>query len=341
MQCVNCHFENMPGLDHCGRCGASLSIATAVIDVHPPRARDRHGLRLPGGVFANRIRRAVSNAVSAQFESRHVDRPPALVVARLIVPGWAQLYLGHKLRGRVFLTAYCAFVIGALLFLGTGLGSIFLGLAIAVHASSVIDLVFAATRSDLLRILYCVCYGGLVALVVYWPVSLLFSSFAVPAPIMQGKGFLQPGDVVIYNPSAYRSSQPRPGDVVVYQMASTRISSPLTRVGGHGNVIYQVGGRQIDRILAGPGQHVKAREGKLEVDGEPATQKPLNPSIGFQAGELTLPSDSYFIVPSGVPYLNGTVSSELWNYAAIVPAYQIAGKVYLRNYPLQRFAIVH
>ena len=238
------------------------------------------------------------------------------------------------------MAAYCGFLLRHFFFLGTGLGSVFLGLAISVHASSVIDLVFSATQSHLLRILYCVCYGGLVALVVYWPAGVLASSFAVPVSIMHGTGLLQPGDVVIYNRSAYRSSPPQPGDVVVYEMASTRFSSPLTRLGGHQNVIYQLGGRQIDRILAGPGQHVKARDGKLEVDGEPATRKPLNPSVGFQAGELTLPSDSYFIVPSEVPYLNGTVPSELWSYAAIVPAYEIAGKVYLRNYPLRRFAIV-
>ena len=38
MQCPSCRFENMPGLESCGRCGTSLRLSTAVIDVSPPRA---------------------------------------------------------------------------------------------------------------------------------------------------------------------------------------------------------------------------------------------------------------------------------------------------------------
>ena len=38
MQCSNCQFQNMPGVQTCGRCGASLQLASLAIDVHPPRA---------------------------------------------------------------------------------------------------------------------------------------------------------------------------------------------------------------------------------------------------------------------------------------------------------------
>src|SRR5215213_6505561 len=38
MQCSSCGFENMPGSEACARCASSLSLATAVMDVHPPRA---------------------------------------------------------------------------------------------------------------------------------------------------------------------------------------------------------------------------------------------------------------------------------------------------------------
>jgi signal peptidase I len=338
MQCVNCHFENMPGLDHCGRCGASLQIATAVIDVHPPRARDRRYLRLPFELLWSRISRAASAAISAGFDSPRVDCPPALVIARLIIPGWPQLYLGQKIRGWFFLTSYFGLLIAGLLFLGTGFGSIFLGLAVAVHASSVIDLVFVATGTEQARILYCFCYGGLVAIVVYWPTIFLFSRIAVPVPILQATGFLQPGDIVIYNPSAYRWSRPHLGDVVIYNMASTQI--PASQLQGHRNVVYQLGGRQIDRILAGPGQHVTTKNGELQIDGQLEGPKPLNASIRFQPGELTIPPNRYFIVPSGVPYLNGTIPSQLLNYAAVVPAHAIEGKVYLRNYPFNHIGIV-
>src|SRR5437773_1641201 len=46
MQCPSCRFENMPGLDSCGRCGTSLSVSTATLDVNPPRAsRTMKGMR--------------------------------------------------------------------------------------------------------------------------------------------------------------------------------------------------------------------------------------------------------------------------------------------------------
>lgn len=41
MQCVNCRFENLPGLAACGRCGASLVLKKSVIAVDPPRAAQR------------------------------------------------------------------------------------------------------------------------------------------------------------------------------------------------------------------------------------------------------------------------------------------------------------
>lgn len=37
MQCRQCHFENMPGVNACFRCGSTLA-ASGTIDVHPPRA---------------------------------------------------------------------------------------------------------------------------------------------------------------------------------------------------------------------------------------------------------------------------------------------------------------
>ena len=149
MQCVNCHFENIQGLDHCGRCGASLRIATAVIDVHPPRARDRRYSRLRLNCSGTDSVRATSAAISAGFDSPPLDCPPAFVIARLIIPGWPQLYLGQKIRGWFFLMSYFGFLIAGVLLLGTGFGSTLLRPApIAVHASSVIDLVFVATGTE-------------------------------------------------------------------------------------------------------------------------------------------------------------------------------------------------
>ena len=49
MQCPSCQFENMPGSGRCARCGGFLALATAAIDVHPPRAA-RLSRRMPRAV---------------------------------------------------------------------------------------------------------------------------------------------------------------------------------------------------------------------------------------------------------------------------------------------------
>ena len=65
----------------------------------------------------------------------------------------------------------------------------------------------------------------------------------------------------------------------------------------------------MDAKLTASGRPRAARDnenGELQIDGELSGPKPLNALIRFQPGELTIPPNRYLIVPSGVPYLNGT-----------------------------------
>jgi hypothetical protein len=338
MQCANCHFENLPGLDLCGRCGASLRIATAVIDVHPPRASQRRFRRLGFDSWLRRKSQAVSTMLDSALWTSTIDRPPSLVVARMIVPGWPQVYLGQTARGRLFLWTYGVFMALALVLLGTNWGSLLLGLALAVHAASVIDIVFTGMSRGRSAFYFCLIYGGFVALLVYWPAIFLFSRLAVPLEVMVATGSLEPGDIVLCNPSAYRWSSPQPGDIVLYDMNSVRLRSYQTQ--GHRNVIYGVEGRQMDRILAGPGQKATVVEGDLRIDGNPESRKPLNASVRFEPLTLTVPSGFYLIVPSGVPLLNNMISSQLVSQGGLVPSSAIEGKIYFRKYPFNRLGFI-
>src|ERR1700676_2660651 len=114
MQCFNCRFENMPGIIVCGRCGTSLQVGTAVIDVNPPRARPwKKRLRrfLPMNQAAIKVRDASSAAtrhVKAATQDVGMPVPPARLLWRLLVPGLAHFHLGQRHRGWAFLGAYLA-----------------------------------------------------------------------------------------------------------------------------------------------------------------------------------------------------------------------------------------
>src|SRR5690606_28629299 len=135
-------FENMPGLANCGRCGASLLIGQADIDVHPPRASTRrkqlrrrfpsvHGFRERVHTLGTALVKGVS----------HNEQPPEWpVVWRMIIPGWAHRYSGYHIRAMIFFFSYLALLLSGLYFIGTNRGGLLLGLAFSCHASSILDL---------------------------------------------------------------------------------------------------------------------------------------------------------------------------------------------------------
>jgi hypothetical protein len=168
MQCASCHFENLPGMAACGRCGARLDLAKAMIDVHPPRPRPawkhlrrlipwygvvlrtrenaaRLGdrvLRLPGSMIST------GRGILTDFTSVRESRG---VLLRVVVPGWPQIFAGDRARGKILLGIYTGLLgLGALAW-GSDLGSTFLLLAAAVHAASVVDAVFNATSGAIAR----------------------------------------------------------------------------------------------------------------------------------------------------------------------------------------------
>ncbi len=143
MQCPSCQFENMPGSGRCARCGGFLALATAAIDVNPPRATrlSRRMPRLWGRFWS--LRRTWANIQTSltqpiqQLFSRFENTDFRLgTIVRTIVPGWAQRFRGNNPRAIVFFVSYLALLLPALLFLGTGLGSILLGLAFGMHVAA-------------------------------------------------------------------------------------------------------------------------------------------------------------------------------------------------------------
>ncbi|MCR4414335.1 MAG: S26 family signal peptidase [Thermoguttaceae bacterium] len=327
MRCPSCEFQNIPGTVVCGRCGARLDLPAAEIGVHPPRAgRTQKVLRRWFPLYAWRHR------VSFWLDSLHLGPMPTLAWPRraagglvcMVVPGGAQFYLGRTRRGWAFLGAFVACLGWGVLFFGTTMGNVLLGLALSAHLSSMIDAIWSGSHQTQTRLEYLAVTACAVAVVVYWPVVALVGRYASFVRIQANTPPFVQGDVVVYNRSAYAGSPPEVGDVVLYEIARLQIGN------------YLIQGARIDRILAGPGQTVAFQNAQPIIDGVPSAWMPLNVHRVPAFGEMRVPEGSYFILPSTDPVL----PVEQMTRAAVVPATAIRGKAVWLHRPLGRWSRV-
>jgi type IV secretory pathway protease TraF len=327
----------MPGVALCGRCGARLELAATAIDVHPPRATPRaKRLRrwFPWYGIAARIRDGLEAIGRFTLRQLDVPQPLAGLFGRMVVPGWPQIFTGQIARGRMFLAMYLVLMAIGLAFVGTVFGSFALGFALAVHASSVIDVLWAATTDLRTRITYAAVCITVLGVVVYLPVGWAVTRFVVPRQLVRDSPPFAAGDAVLCNRVAYRRSGPAAGDVVLFRVVPRDVQM---RTAQGGNAIYRVGGEFIDRVLAGPGQSVKWEAGSLWVDGQPSPWRPLNPDAVRVGLQWTVPTGAYLVLPSTQPPGAPAYPADVWATMSLVPHESLLGRVFLRHQPLWRW----
>jgi signal peptidase I len=334
MQCVNCHFENMPGITTCGRCGASLQLASAVIDVHPPRAsrmakRWRHWFPLSRYWYRLRAANLLSRIPHLHLHWPS-ELPPVPVLLKMIVPGWAQWSLGRNARAKWMFGVYLGLVLSSILFLGTAIGWLLLGLAVAVHAASVMDVLGTDIFDVRQRLAYTCAAVAALTLLVYYPIGRLVATVASPQYFNMDAPPFYAGDVLLANPSAYWHSDPQPGDLVHYELPTLDVPIP----GQH--MVYRLRGDRIDRIIAKDGQTVTCSQGKLLVDGQPATWSPLGAVQFADSLNITVPANHYLIFPS-----TDRLRPDVQSAAILIHRDHIWGRVYWRSQPLWRFGPIH
>jgi type IV secretory pathway protease TraF len=209
------------------------------------------------------------------------------------------------------------------------------GLALTCHVASIIDIVNGAGNELGWRIsIFASCLGA-VALAVYLPVGWLVTRLAVPITIAVDNPPFYAGDVMLYAPTRFGLVSPAPGKLVLYELPNVVLQA-------EGHVQYHVTGQRIDRILAGPGQRVVWHDSKLEVDGQPSSLVPVNPS-GFPTSfDLTAPVGHFVIFPStlGVS-IRGSKNSADFNRISLIPAADVLGEVYWRQQPWSRQGRIH
>jgi len=321
----------MPGVVTCGRCGANLRVASLPINVHPPRASraaKRWRRWFPTARYWGRFRDAVAGSLARIRITgwpTHLQTPGVLI--RLIVPGWAQCHVGRAQRGRWFFRCYLGLLLTGLLFIGTMLGWVLLGLAVSLHAASVLDIVAADVTNLRKRLIYSGVALVLLATVLYYPAGHLVGLVASPQRFSVAAPPFAAGDVVLVNYSAYAWSEPRPGDVVYYHLSSYDVwLAP--------GEIYRLQGDRVDRILAKGGQKVTSNQGKLLIDGRPCPWRPINGQVLPEGLKVAVPEGCYLIIPSA------DAIPAAWGAVSVVPRARILGRVYWRNQPLWRFGPV-
>lgn len=335
----------MPGSELCGRCGSSLRLTSTLIDVHPPRAGRwtkrvrRMTPRVPVNNPATAAIRNVTDRATAAFFVRLDDSTPVFpLLLRSPFPGWPQLYTGSRVLGRIFLYTWLLLLsVWLLFFYGTTFGSMILGLAFSTHSSSVADATNRILQPTSMRrrMAYSLCTSALLAGFVYVPAGRVLFRYADPVVMQLDLFPFRQGDVLLVNHSAFARSAPRPGQVVLFTPENYRVGGD-----NHRYTLYV--GPRIDRIIAGPGDHVRWVHRSLLINGRPSPHQPLNPSLlPAKPFELTVPGDSYLILPTTTPAMNPNTAVSTWVGMAKVPRNQIEGTVYMISHPLSHIRWLH
>ena len=135
----------------------------------------------------------------------HVPLPEPDVLARLIVPGWAHIHAGLGIRGqRVPLGLPPVALIGPFALGHCYTGSILLGLAFSVHASSVMDILIRQGTVRFPRMMATAALVSLVlAVLIYFPAGQLLMRVAAPIEFATDTDLFKRLDVVLVNRWAF------------------------------------------------------------------------------------------------------------------------------------------
>ncbi len=253
------------------------------------------------------------------------------VLLRMVVPGWPQWHFGRKTTGRILLSCYVVLLLSGLVFIGTIPGSILLGLAIACHAASIIDIVTSATDALRQRITIGTACIAAVGIVAYVPAGRVISLVVVPRVIQRNVPPFADGDVVLYTPTNSLWSHLVAGDVVLYE------PRPIVIADRSQHRELHIQGERIDRILAVGGQRIEWNNGRLIVDDNSTNLAPLNPQGCRFRFETTVPAGQFLILPSSIDVLVTTpIDSPQLQTICLVAEGNVLGRVFLRQQPLSR-----
>ncbi|MEQ9379776.1 MAG: hypothetical protein RJP95_02855 [Pirellulales bacterium] len=326
----------MPGSGNCARCGTSLTLAAATIDVHPPRAGKlvRTAPSLLGVRRAwNRFFPSVQSALASVWggSENAIARWPTFL--ECIVPGLGQMRRGDRAQGWLFFGTFALLLSLGILLMGTTAGSLLLGLAFAAHVTALRDATAGsfALLGDRLKHALLVAIG--LFMLLYLPAGWAITRVGTPFRLTQGLPPFNQGDVLWYSNVAKATA----GDLVLYEVPSVSLAG--NRNDGYPARIV-VAGQRINRVVAGPGQVVQWNEGQLLVDGSASRYQPASARLLQMEDALTVPRGRFFILPDNLLPNAVAISPEQLLTVSLVAEERVLGPVFLRSYPLNHFTVI-
>jgi hypothetical protein len=335
MQCFNCGFHNMPGSRGCARCGADFALATAAIDVQPPRASgsgrrmagaraaiQRLAGRRPWGEFGDRTGHHDQTGDAPVY--RAFDLPAAVIAAFLaiasppaLVPGLPHMLAGRGLLGGAICLAWILLMVAGISSVATVRGGLLLALAVTLHAASAALTTRVLVHSFRLRFARNAGFGLAVLTICYLPVAWLVSRAVFPLGVYVDRPPLAAGDVVWVR----RGESPRPGEIW-----------------------YAAGLRALVRVRAVAGQQVTWQKGLLLVDGEASPWQPADWAFADGTTATVGPGEALVFdvpfVPPDVPAPGRRMQypdAQLRQSGAVTTlAAPGSGRIVFRSYPWSR-----
>ena len=306
MQCRQCGFENMPGLERCGRCSSVLTVRGSVV-VSPPRAKGPRWLRRTGYRARALLRLDLlqRSPAPAAVPARAPKSAPARPPQPPLWPGLVSLVpgLGHLLTHRLprvkwWWIGWCGCLLLGLFLYGGSLGGLLLGTAMGLHAWIICDAAQVDRRMDsaLARVAASILVFVVVVYCLYAPVRRAAGHYvrAVGCAVdMEADGIRQ-GDTLLVSCEAYQAAVPRRGDIVVYTVAA--LSTPEL----HGYPFQVQGGEVVSKVIALPGDAVAFSGARITVSmpGGGAVEH-VTPQMPVAAGsfDVTVPDGTYLCLP--------------------------------------------
>lgn len=341
MQCINCGFENIPGMDICVHCQSRLILGD--VAVVPPRASWVHSpTRWRQVWYRSRLElRRVAEAFGTRWVTNWSTDVSDAIMGSLI-PGLGLIRKGIGLLGWPLLIVWSAVLLATLASIGT-LPYVFWvsGLA-TIHTLGMV-----AAMRPLLRFestVWRAGFGVLCFLILrfgaYGSVEWVGSGLYVPLSL-QGvvpTQVFRNGDSILYDGRWLRPDSFRRGDLVVFRIRGV---DDLTG-GGYWFVVPE--GLAVDRVVGVPGDRVDFVDGALRVNGEPAASfaYPLASLQRYGNVSVTLGPVEYAIFPSTVPFaIHGQVPvGPIIERLVHVSSDDILGRVIFRLHPWSNFGRV-
>lgn len=146
----------------------------------------------------------------------------------------------------------------------------------------------------------------------------VFQTFFIPSASMEPTLLI--GDRIIVNKLSVDFGSIHRGDIVVFK------APPAEHCG---DAVADL----VKRVIGVPGDHLTSKGNTIYVNGQPLKENwPHYEPLGGAIGTVTVPANSYFMMGDNHP---DSCDSRMWG---TVPKSDIIGKVFLRVWPLSRFA---